>query len=173
MSDSQRDNKIEDIIKKGAEEIIEKTKKEVDIKEATPEQVAERQESQVEARETVLEEIEKSGGEERVGGLAGTSNKVKQAQRRKKEIESVLEKDMEGMFINLSPEKQKEFKKVGEETAKKISILLGKTKVKVGSIIKLIKKWLSVIPGINKFFLEQESKIKADEIIKIKQDLDR
>jgi len=29
--------------------------------------------------------------------------------------------------------------------------------------------WLKLIPGVNKFFLEQEAKIKTDEVLKLKQ----
>ena len=36
-------------------------------------------------------------------------------------------------------------------------------------IIDVIKKWLSIIPGINKFFLEQEAKIKTDKIMELKK----
>ena len=85
------------------------------------------------------------------------------------EIGNILEKDLEDIYFNLSPEKQAEFKNKGEETAKKISLALQKTKIKVNQIISLIKDWLKIIPGINKFFLEQEAKIKADEIIKMKK----
>jgi hypothetical protein len=45
---------------------------------------------------------------------------------------------------------------------------LGQTKIKVNKIIDLIRRWLKLIPGINKFFLEQEVKIKADKIIRLK-----
>jgi hypothetical protein len=56
----------------------------------------------------------------------------------------------------------------GEETVEKINSLLDKTKIKIGKIINLIKKWLKIIPGINQFFLEQEAKIKTDKIINLK-----
>jgi hypothetical protein len=42
-------------------------------------------------------------------------------------------------------------------------------KFKVKAIVDLIKKWLAIIPGVNKFFLEQEAKIKTDQIIALKQ----
>ncbi len=86
-----------------------------------------------------------------------------------KKIESVLASGLEDIYLSLAPEKRREFKRVGEETADKINKLLAKAKINLGEIIRLIKKWLSLIPGINKYFLEQEAKIKADEIIKIKQ----
>jgi len=52
---------------------------------------------------------------------------------------------------------------------KKINTLLDKAKINLGKIASLIRKWLSIIPGVNKFFLEQEAKIKADEIMKLKE----
>jgi hypothetical protein len=30
--------------------------------------------------------------------------------------------------------------------------------------LKLIREWLLIIPGVNKYFLEQEAKIKTDKI---------
>ena len=44
------------------------------------------------------------------------------------------------------------------------------TKVKVKKILKLILEWLRILPGINRFFLEQEAKIKTDRIIQLKED---
>jgi uncharacterized membrane protein YfhO len=89
--------------------------------------------------------------------------------KQQKQIENILAKDLEEIYINLSPEKKEEFKKTGEQTANKINQLLTQTKINVGEIIRLIKKWLSLIPGINKYFLEQEAKIKADELIKLRK----
>lgn len=89
---------------------------------------------------------------------------------RTQKIEKILEKDLQEAFSSLEPEKQKEFAKKGEETAEKINELLNKGKVKTRKIIDLIKKWLSYLPGVNKFFLEKEAKKKAEEIIKLKQE---
>ena len=47
---------------------------------------------------------------------------------------------------------------------------MDKAKLKVKKVVNLIKKWLTMIPGVNKFFLEQEAKIKTDEIVKLKED---
>jgi len=84
-------------------------------------------------------------------------------------IEDVLEEDLEEVYFKMTPEKQAEFQKAGEETASKISVLLKDTHVKVKKILELIRNWLKIIPGINKFFLEQEVKIKADKILDIKE----
>ncbi|MBI4779503.1 hypothetical protein HY797_03570 [Candidatus Falkowbacteria bacterium] len=88
--------------------------------------------------------------------------------KRQKQIESILAEDLAEIYLSLTPEKQQEFKVKGEQTANKINQLLAKAKINIGEIIKLIKKWLSLIPGINKYFLEQEAKIKADELVKLK-----
>jgi len=88
--------------------------------------------------------------------------------QRQKEIETVLSEGMQDIYLNLTPERRREFKRAGEETAKKINQLLVKAKINIGEIIKLIKKWLSLIPGVNKYFLEQAAKIKADELVKMK-----
>ncbi len=88
--------------------------------------------------------------------------------RRSQEIDKILAEGLHEIFLKLNPKKQQEFKLAGEETVEKINSLLDKTKIKIGKIINLIKKWLKIIPGINQFFLEQEAKIKADKIINLK-----
>ena len=89
--------------------------------------------------------------------------------QREKQIEDILAKGLEEAYLSMSLQKQSEFKKAGEQISREINNLLGLAKVKVKKIISLIKKWLFIIPGVNKFFIEQESKIKADKIIKLKK----
>lgn len=85
-------------------------------------------------------------------------------------IEDVLEEDLEEIYFQLPQSKQAEFAQKGEETAFKIEDLLSHVKVRVSKILELIKNWLKLIPGVNKYFLEQEAKIKTDKILKIKED---
>ncbi len=89
-------------------------------------------------------------------------------EQRAQAIDAVLAEGLNEVFLKMDVKRQQEFKKRGEETVKKINTLLDKTKVKASKIIDLIRAWLKFIPGINLFFLEQEAKIKADKIIKIK-----
>lgn len=85
---------------------------------------------------------------------------------RYKQIEKVLEEDLGEIYNNLTPQEQKAFKIKGEEVTRSIfQLVYHQTKVKVKKIVKLIRMWLKTVPGINKFFLEQEAKIKADKII--------
>jgi len=83
-------------------------------------------------------------------------------------IDNILAEGLNEVFIKMNPAQQAVFKKTGEETVTKISKLLMETKVRVNKIVDLIRKWLKLIPGVNKFFLEQEVKIKADKIMKLK-----
>lgn len=82
-----------------------------------------------------------------------------------KEIETVLSEHLDELFLQMTPEQQLQFQKKGEETASKIEKLMQGAKVKVKEILTLIRDWLKVIPGINKFFLEQEAKIKTDRLL--------
>ncbi len=83
------------------------------------------------------------------------------------EVEDILEEDLEEVYQKMTPEEQKEFKEEGERAASRIVILLRKIKIQTTRIYYLIKKWLKLIPGINKFFLTQEAKIKTDKIIEM------
>ena len=96
------------------------------------------------------------------------SNAQRDFQAREKKIEKLLESDLAEIFLNMSPEKQEEFAVKGEEISRKINKLLEKAKITLKEIISLIKEWLQIIPGVNKYFVEQEAKIKADEIIRLK-----
>ena len=87
------------------------------------------------------------------------------------EIENIMSAGLDQVFLQMSPEQQKKFKEEGEKTANRIEQLLNKAKTGADKIIALIKRWLRLIPHVNKFFLEQEAKIKADKILKIKNNL--
>lgn len=86
-------------------------------------------------------------------------------------IDAYLAEGLEDTFLAMPPAKQQEFKKAGEETVQKINVLLDAAKVNVNKIVSLIKKWLSLIVGVNRFYLDQEAKIKADKIINLKDKL--
>lgn len=87
-----------------------------------------------------------------------------------KEIEAVLAKDLEKTYLEMPPDLQLKFKNKGEEVTAKIKSLMGRAKEKAREILELIKSWLKLIPGISNFFLEQEAKIKTDEILKIAEE---
>jgi hypothetical protein len=84
-------------------------------------------------------------------------------------IEQILSQGMEKAYEELTPVQKQEFKIKGEKTALEIQNLLKSTHVKVKKIFFLITEWLKMLPGISKFFLEQEAKIKADKIIAMRK----
>lgn len=85
------------------------------------------------------------------------------------EIEAILEQDLGDVYFKMEPELQPKFKVEGEKTAAAIEKVLAKTKVKTKKIFKLILNWLKMIPGVNKFFIRQEAKIKTDKIMSLKK----
>lgn len=90
-------------------------------------------------------------------------------EERERQIENFLAGGLEKFYLQMSAEEQKEFKRAGEKTAREINSLLDKAKIKAKKVIDLIKKWLSLIPGVSKFFLEQEAKIRADKIMNLRK----
>jgi len=87
-----------------------------------------------------------------------------EAEKEIEEVEDILEEDLAAVYKELDVTTKKTFKVQGEETAKQIVVTIHKVKHHTKKIIKLISKWLRIIPGINKFFVEQEAKIKTDKI---------
>lgn len=81
------------------------------------------------------------------------------------DLEGILADDMGDIFSGLPDDKKPLFKQKGEEVALAIKTLIDSGKVKTKNVLDLIRSWLQIVPGINKFFLEQEAKIKTDEIM--------
>ena len=84
-------------------------------------------------------------------------------------VEKILSAGLEETYAKLSPVAQQEFKLKGEQTAAKIRELLQAAKIKVRKIFNMILEWLSLLPNVNRFFLEQEAKIKTDRVIELKK----
>ena len=84
-------------------------------------------------------------------------------------VEHILEEGLKDIYVHLPDDKKVAFKDRGEETAAEITTLLQKTKLHIVKIVKLIWKWLSMIPGVDASYLEQESKNKADKIVEMHQ----
>lgn len=85
------------------------------------------------------------------------------------DIEAILEENLEDLYFAMDEEHQQELKKKGEETASRIIKLIETAKATFKKIFNLIKSWLKMIPGVSKFFIEQEAKIKADRIMEIER----
>jgi len=83
-------------------------------------------------------------------------------------IDDVLEAGLAEIYVKLSKEDQAKLKSTGEQTVKQIDQLLDHAKSRLRQIMTLIRRFLLIIPGVNRFFLEQEVKIKTDQIIALK-----
>lgn len=89
------------------------------------------------------------------------------------EVEEIMSEDLGTEYAKLTPQQRIVFRREGEKAASKIRILLEHARVKAKSIIEIIRRWLRLIPGVNKFFLEQEAKIKADKILALHKKIHR
>jgi len=86
------------------------------------------------------------------------------------EVENILEEDLSDVYNSLDPKTKADFKKQGEQTTRIIIGLLHKVHIKTRLIIKIIVKWLKIIPGLNRHFIEQEAKIKTDKIVEMHEE---
>ncbi len=85
------------------------------------------------------------------------------------EVEKILEDGL-GEFVESMPaEAQQRFLSKGQEVSGQIAVMVRGLKVEVRRVVRLIQEWLLTIPGVNKFFLEQEAKIKTDRIIELEK----
>ena len=86
-------------------------------------------------------------------------------------IEKIMEEGVGDAYQRLSPVAKEEFKIKGEETANIIREMVKSGHAKVKKIFQLILGWLKMLPGVNKYYLEQEAKIKTDRIMSVKEKL--
>lgn len=85
-------------------------------------------------------------------------------------VEDILSDGLAGLYATFPEDRKKKFKEKGEEVALKIRAMIIDGKVRVHRFLQLIREWLRMIPGVNKFFLEQEAKIKADRLLAFAED---
>ena len=80
-------------------------------------------------------------------------------------VERILEDGLGDTYQRLPPKAKAKFKTEGERVTRELSSMIRSLKVKAGKVLSLITRWLKIIPGVNKFFLEQEAKIKTDRVM--------
>ncbi len=83
------------------------------------------------------------------------------------EVDAVLEEGLVQVYETLPPEKKEHFQQQGRSLVKKIEEAIQKSNLKLKRLLQWIREWLKIIPHINRFFLEQELKIKSDKIMDI------
>lgn len=80
-------------------------------------------------------------------------------------VDDILSDGLDDLYLGMMPDDQLKFKMKGEETVSLIVRMLHEPKVRIKKILELIRDWLRMIPGVNKFFLQQTAKIKTDRIV--------
>ncbi len=85
------------------------------------------------------------------------------------EVEKILEEGLQNYYQELPKPAQERFRAKGVETTLQISTMVRSLHVQVKKVLSLIRDWLLTIPGVNKFFLEQEAKIKTDRIVELER----
>lgn len=81
------------------------------------------------------------------------------------DIESVMQEDLKELYKQLPPERRQAFKTRGEHVAQAVRTLALNAHANAKKIFQLLFGWLKMLPGVNRFFLEQEAKIKTDKIL--------
>lgn len=84
------------------------------------------------------------------------------------EIERILESDLEELYFSMNAEDQMKFKLEGEQVSKTIRQMMQSGTVKLRKVLGLVLNWLKMIPGVNKFFVEKQAKIKAEQILNLR-----
>lgn len=82
-----------------------------------------------------------------------------------KDVEKMLSGGLKDVYVALPSERKLLFKTQGEQTARVITDHIMKHDIDVKDVWKLTSDWLGNLPGINKYFLEQEIKIKTDQVM--------
>ncbi len=82
-----------------------------------------------------------------------------------KQVEALLSDGLMQLYLSLPESRRMDFKQHGERVANTITDMIMYGKAKVKEVWKLIGEWLRMVPGVNKYFLEQEIKIKTDRIM--------
>jgi hypothetical protein len=85
-------------------------------------------------------------------------------------VEKILEEDLGDLYVKLDPQTRKKFQDEGDKLVVRIKDMVDHFKVKARKVVTLIRDWLKIIPGINKYFLEQEAKIKTDKILELAEE---
>ncbi len=85
-------------------------------------------------------------------------------------VSSILEEGMKDYYAQLDPAAQVRFKEKGDEVAGQIAVMVRGFKVNVQKVLSLIRDWFLTIPSVNKFYIEQEAKIKTDGILQYEED---
>jgi hypothetical protein len=122
-----------------------------------------------EFQETFLEEDAPTTSIEKKKEIASPKTSAKPATPVAKdastiEVEKILEEGLGPLYLSLPESAKPKFREKGELAAREISAMVRDLKLQFKVALRLIRDWLLTIPKVNRFFLEQEAKIKVDLI---------
>lgn len=80
-------------------------------------------------------------------------------------VERILEQNLWDMYFALPAGSREKFKAEGENAAAALRAAIETKKVKPRIVLNAVHKWLKTIPKVNPYFLEQEAKIKTDQVM--------
>lgn len=83
------------------------------------------------------------------------------------EVEKIVEDGLGAFVETMEPSARERFLKKGRDVTAIIAGMVRSMHIKTKEVFRLLKEWLLTIPGVNKFFLEQEVKIKTDRILEL------
>lgn len=139
-------------------------------------------ESSVAADERAFEELPKGeadfleeeggGSEEQAPSASGGAARKTSAQKRDHvtvEVERILEAELGEYVDTLTPDEKDRFLRKGKEVSAVLADMVRNLRVHVKRALQLIRDWLMTLPGMNKFFLEQEAKIKTDRLLELER----
>lgn len=84
-------------------------------------------------------------------------------------VEKVLEDGLADLYQKLDPAAQAKFRHEGEVTAVRVTELLQEVKVKVVELMRLIRRWLFMLPGVSSLFVESQAKLKAEKLLRLRR----
>lgn len=85
-------------------------------------------------------------------------------------VERILEQNLWDLYFALPQGSRERFKTEGETAAAKLRAAIETKKVKPNVVLGAVHKWLKTIPRVNPYFLEQEAKIKTDQVMSLVQE---
>lgn len=83
------------------------------------------------------------------------------------QVERTLEDKLWEIYLALPKDSRQRFKEGGDICATELRRLAERPKVRSRNVLALIKRWLTLIPMVNKWFLWQEAKIKTDKFMRL------
>ena len=86
-----------------------------------------------------------------------------------KKIEEILSSDQGDIFEGLGELERQTFIVKGEELALALRIDLQQAEVDIEKIDNAIKTWLSMVPGQNEFYIEQQALTKREQLLELRE----